>query len=226
VRHGTFPPVRILVIEDDDDIRKALVAGLSLEGFEVSQAGDGATGLDLALVGGWAAVVIDLLMPGVNGYEVCAAIRAAGSDVPIMVVTAKSGELDQIDLLDLGADDFLTKPASAAVVAARLRALARRRAATATNRIERGSLSYDLATRQCLVDGRHVALTHREGQLLRTLLLANGSCVGRQELFEHVWGYRSGVDSTNLDIYVRRLRDKLAPVTVDNVRGLGYRVTG
>ena len=216
--------VRVLVIEDDDAIRSVVERGLRAEGFEVDSCDDGATGLWKALDGGYAAIVLDLLLPGMNGYTVCAKLRAEGNATPILVLTAKSGEFDQIDLLDSGADDFLTKPASIAVIAARLRVLIRRSAALSSNTVLRGELHYDLGSRECLVAGTAVALTSREDQLLRRLLLANGACVARQELLDDVWGPDSGIDGSNLDIYLRRLREKLAPVAVENVRGLGYRI--
>lgn len=216
--------VRVLVIEDDEAIRSVLERGLRAEGFDVDTCADGATGLWKGLDGGYAAIVLDLLLPGRNGYLVCEGLRAEGVTTPILVLTAKSGELDQIDVLDAGADDFLTKPASIAVIAARLRALVRRGAALASNRIERGRLSYDLATRVCHVGGTEVRLTNREDQLLRRLLLTTEGCVTRQELLDDVWGADADVDATNLDIYIRRLRAKLDPVPVENVRGLGYRI--
>jgi len=216
--------VRVLVIEDDDAIRSVVERGLRAEGFEVDTCGDGAAGLWKALEGGYAAIVLDLLLPGMNGYTVCERLRSEGDTTPILVLTAKSGEFDQIDLLDSGADDFLTKPASIAVIAARLRVLVRRNSALASNLILRGELHYDLGLRECTVGERAVALTSREDQLLRRLLLANGACVTRQELLGDVWGPESGIDGSNLDIYLRRLREKLAPVPVENVRGLGYRI--
>jgi DNA-binding response OmpR family regulator len=216
--------VRVLVIEDDDAIRSVVDRGLRAEGFDVDTCDDGAAGLWKALEGGYAAIVLDLLLPGLNGYSVCTRLRAEGDTTPILVLTAKSGEFDQIDLLDSGADDFLTKPASIAVIAARLRVLIRRNSALASNQILRGDLRYDLGLRECSVGERSVPLTSREDQLLRRLLLANGACVSRQELLDDVWGPESGIDGSNLDIYLRRLREKLAPVPVENVRGLGYRI--
>jgi DNA-binding response OmpR family regulator len=216
--------VRVLVIEDDDAIRSVVERGLRAEGFDVDTCADGAVGLSKALEGGYAAIVLDLLLPGLNGYTVCVHLRKEGDTTPILVLTAKSGEFDQIDLLDSGADDFLTKPASIAVIAARLRVLMRRRSAMASNVIRRGDLHYDLGTRECVVGDAPVTLTGREDQLLRRLLLGNGACVSRQELLDDVWGPDAGIDASNLDIYLRRLREKLAPVTVENVRGLGYRI--
>lgn len=221
----TFSAVRVLVIEDDGAIRSVLERGLVAEGFEVDACGDGTTGLDRAIDGGYAAIILDLLLPGLNGYTVCERLRAEGITTPILVLTAKAGEHDQIDLLDAGADDFLTKPVSLAVLAARLRVLLRRTAPDqADNVVQRGTLRYDLTTRTCEVDGRSVALSPREDQLLRCLLLAGGACRSRQELIDEVWGPTSDVDPTNLDILIRRLRAKLAPVDVDNVRGHGYRI--
>lgn len=214
----------MLLIEDDEAIRSVLERGLRAHGFEVDSCADGSSGLWRALDGGHAAIVLDLLLPGTNGYAVCEHLRREGVDTPILVLSAKSGEMDQIDLLDLGADDYLTKPAGIAVLAARLRALIRRHASIASNDVVRGALRYDLATRAAEVRGSAVALTAREDQMLRSLLLANGACVTRRELLDEVWGVDAGVDETNVDIYIRRLRQKLAPVEVENLRGLGYRI--
>jgi DNA-binding response OmpR family regulator len=218
--------MRVLVIEDDEAIRSVLDRGLRAEGFDVDLCADGAEGLWKALSGGYAAIVLDLLLPGMNGYTVCERLRSEGDTTPILVLTAKSGEYDQIDLLDAGADDFLTKPASLAVIAARLRVLVRRSGSIASNTLARGDLRYDLALRECRISDTPRVLTNREDQLLRRLLLANGTCVSRQELLDDVWGPDSGADATNVDIYVRRLRDKLAPVPIENLRGLGYRISG
>jgi two-component system OmpR family response regulator len=217
--------MRVLVIEDDEAIRSVLDRGLQAEGFDVDLCDEGPTGLWKALEGGYAAIVLDLLLPGLSGYRVCEKLRDEGVTTPILVLSAKSGEYDQIDLLDSGADDFLTKPASIALISARLRALIRRDATISSNLIGRGALHYDLATRSCSVNGSAVALTNREDQLLRQLLLANGACMSRQELLDDVWGTGSGTDASIVDIYLRKLRAKLDPVEVENVRGLGYRIT-
>ena len=220
----TIVVMRVLVIDDDDAIRAVLERGLGAEGFEVDSCSDGQSGLWRAIEGSYAAIVLDLLLPGKSGYWVCEHARSEGLTIPILVLTAKSGDLDQIDLLDLGADDFLTKPVSIAVIAARLRVLIRRGAAMAHNEIVRGNLMYDLGTRACFVEARPVVLTSREDQLLRQLLLANGQCLRRQELLDEIWGVDSGVDQSILDIYVRRLRAKLDPCPIENVRGFGYRI--
>ena len=217
--------MRVLLIEDDEAIRSVLERGLRADGFDVDACDDGPSGLWKGLGGGHAAIVLDLLMPGMSGYKVCERLRAEGVTAPILVLTAKSGEYDQIDLLDAGADDFLTKPASIALISARLRALIRRSATASSNVFERGALRYDMAARACVVAGAEVALTNREDQILRHLLLANGNCVSRQELLDVVWGSDSGTDGSIVDIYLRKLRDKLDPVEVENVRGLGYRIT-
>lgn len=216
--------VRVLLIEDDEAIRSVLERGLRAEGFDVDSCADGKSGLWQAMDGGYQAIVLDLLLPELNGYKVCARLRESGDTTPILVLTAKSGEFDQIDLLDSGADDFLTKPVSIGVIAARLRVLMRRSSDLATNTIIRGQLKYDLGRRDCTVNGEPVVLTVREDQLLRHLLLANGLCASRQELLDGVWGVDAGIDGSNVDIYLRRLREKIAPVTIENVRGLGYRI--
>lgn len=218
--------MRLLVVEDDEAIRSVLARGLAAEGFEVETCSDGRSGLWAGLDGNFAAIILDLLLPEMNGYAVCERLRAEGVTTPILVLTAKTGEFDQIDVLDSGADDFLTKPVSIGVLAARLRVLLRRAAAASTNVVQRGPLRYDLAARSCSVDGSAVVLSAREDQLLRVLLLAGGACVGRQELLDAVWGTESGVDPTNVDIQLRRVRAKVAPAVVENVRGLGYRIVG
>lgn len=216
--------MRLLVIEDDEAIRSVLQRGLRAEGFDVDVCADGNAGLWKAIDGGYAAIVLDLLLPGMSGYKVCEQLRAEGSTTPILVLSAKSGDYDQVELLDSGADDFLTKPVSIAVIAARLRVLIRRGAAMSHNLIERGALHYDLGARACTVDGVAVALTNREDQILRRLLLAGGACVTRQELLDEVWGPDSGTDGSIVDIYLRKVRTKLHPIEIENVRGLGYRI--
>jgi two-component system, OmpR family, response regulator len=216
--------VRILVIEDDDAIRSILDRGLTAEGFTVETSSNGSSGLSKALDGGFAAVVLDLLLPEMSGYQVCSRLRGEGMLVPILVLTAKSGEMDQIDLLDLGADDFLTKPVSIELISARLRVLLRRGSSAATNVLVRGLLRYDLGARLCTVANVEVVLTNREDQLLQRLVMGNGVCVSRQELLEEVWGTDSGTDPTIVDIYLRKLRTKIFPVEIENVRGIGFRI--
>ena len=134
---------------------------------------------------------------------------------------------DKLEGFQAGADDYLVKPFSVKELEVRLEALIKRGGLQKTQNLVVGDLHYDLGTRTCTVTDRPVALTSREDQLLRRLLLANGACVTRQELLDDVWGASttSGIDGSNVDIYLRRLREKLAPVTIDNVRGLGYRIT-
>jgi len=216
--------MRVLVVDDDEAIRSVLQRGLRTEGFDVDVCADGKSGLWRAIDGGYAAIVLDLLLPGQSGYRVCEQIRAEGIDTPILVLTAKSGELDQIDVLDGGADDFPTKPVSLAVLVARLNALIRRRSSVTQNLVVRGVLEYDFGSRACSVVDKAVRLTLREDQVLRQLLLAGRACVTRQELVDSVWGPAADVDPSIIDIYIRRVRTKLAPVLVENVRGVGYRV--
>jgi DNA-binding response OmpR family regulator len=216
--------VRVLVIEDDEAISSVLNRGLTAAGFSVDSSSDGPTGLWRALEGQYSAIVLDLLLPGKSGYWVCEQLRGEGLTTPVLVLTAKSGEFDQIDLLDAGADDFLTKPASIALIVARLRSLIRRSAAITSNQMVRGPLSYNLGSRKCSVNGIEVLLTRREDQLLRCLLLADGACVTRRELLDDIWGVDSETDASIVDIYVRKLRSKLHPCPVENVRTLGYRV--
>lgn len=216
--------MRILVVEDEAALQAQVKRDLEAQGYTVDATADGKEGLYLASEYPFDAAVVDIGLPGLSGLEVIRRLRSKGSKLPILVLTARGQWQDKVEGLEAGADDYLTKPAGLALIAARLRVLIRRSAALATNEIERGPLRYDLTARRAEVHGRPVHLTGREDQLLRRLLLANGMCRNRRELLEEVWGPASGADGSLVDIYLRRLRAKLAPVEIENVRGVGYRI--
>ena len=217
---------RVLVVDDIEQNRKLLTDKLKNEYFHVVTAVDGEDAIERALAEEPDVILMDIMMPRLNGIDACRRLKTdpRTEHIPIVLVTALNEREDRLRGLGAGADDFLTKPVSLAVLAARVRALLRRTAASSTNLVTRGALAYDLTSRTCAVGGEEVTLTAREDQLLRVLLLANGACVDRQELLDAVWGPESGVDPTNLDIQLRRLRAKLAPTAVENVRGIGYRI--
>lgn len=215
--------MRLLLIEDDDAIADVVARGLAAEGFQVDVASDGLDGLWRAQEQPYAAIVLDLLLPERNGYQVCAALREAGNTTPIIVVTAKAGELDQIDLLELGADAFLSKPVTSAVIAAHVHALLRRRHAIQPSVVRRGALVYDLTTSECRIDGDSVELTAREHAVLQEVLMADGF-ISREDLLLAVWGLDFDGDPGILDVYVRRLRKKLGNSRIRNRRGIGYRI--
>src|SRR6478609_1749369 len=166
--------MRLLIVEDEKRLATALAAGLTAEGFAVDVVHDGAEGLHRASEGAYDLVVLDIMLPGMNGYRVCAALRAAGNDVPILMLTAKDGEYDEAEGLDTGADDYLTKPFSFVVLLARLRALGRRGGARDDRTLQAGDLTLDVAGRRCRRGGTEIELTAREMGVLACLLVQPG----------------------------------------------------
>lgn len=216
--------MRLLLVEDDAEIARVVTRGLEAEGFSVDVADNGIDGLWRAAETTFDAIILDLLLPGLSGYKVCERLRAAGSEVPVVVLTAKDGDLDQVDLLDLGADDFLTKPVSIKVLAARLRAAVRRSAGTATNELVVGSIRFDLAGHRCRQDGEEVALTRKEADVLYVLMAAGGATATRQEILDAAWGFDFDGDPGSVDVYINRLRNKLGSDTIRNIRGVGFQL--
>ena len=221
---ATLVFVRVLVIEDEPEVQRVLVRGLAGVGCSVECFDNGMDGVWAEAEGTFDVVLLDLLLPGLSGYQVCEAIRARGSNVPILVLTAKSGDYDQIDLLDLGADDFMTKPVSIELLAARLRALVRRIAGSPVNVLACGDLSFDLDSRRCAIGDRDVELTGKEAEVLLALLLECPGVVTRAELLRGVWGLDFDGDPGAVDVYLNRLRKKLGPERIETVRGVGFRV--
>jgi DNA-binding response OmpR family regulator len=221
--------VRILVVEDERSLAAALQRGLRAEGFAVDTCGDGAEGLALARSGDYDAVVLDLMLPGLSGYRVVQALRAEQNWVPVLMLTAKDGEHDQADALDLGADDYLTKPFSFVVLVARLRALLRRGAPQRPAVLAAGDLSLDPASRRVARGDVEVELTAREFALLEYLLRHQDEVVSKSELLAHVWDAHLDVDLNLVEVYVGYLRRKLdAPfgrTQLQTVRGAGYRLS-
>ncbi len=218
--------MRLLVVEDEVRLAQALKRGLEAEGFEVDLAHDGVTGFNMAQEGRYDALVLDILLPGMNGYKVCAEMRAAGNWTPILMLTAKSGEYDEAEALDTGADDFLSKPFSYVVLIARLRALVRRGSGARPVPCQVDDLRLDPATRTCDRGGVPIHLTPREVDLLEALMTKAGDVVSKQELLDRVWGPDSGVDPNVVEVYLGYLRRKIdRPFdrdTLQTVRGVGY----
>jgi DNA-binding response OmpR family regulator len=220
--------MRLLMVEDEARLAQALSRGLSAEGYAVDVAGDGVSGLELAMSGHYAAIVLDLMLPGMNGFRVCEALRRAGSPVPILMLTAKSGEYDEAEALDCGADDFLSKPFSYVVLTARLRALLRRGAVARPVRLEVGDLSVDPAARSCAVAGTPVRLTAKEFGVLECLARRAGEAVPKGEILDAVWDSAFRGDVNIVEVYIAALRKKLAlpgaRCGISTVRGSGYRL--
>ena len=217
--------MRLLVVEDEARLAHALRRGLSADGFVVELAGDGASGLELARHGDFDAVLLDVMLPGLSGYEVVRSLRAEENWVPVLMLSAKDGEYDQADGLDYGADDYLTKPFSYVVLLARLRALLRRTPAARPAVLSIGDVSLDPATRQVTVHEEPVALTPREYGLLEYLLRHPGRVVTKIEILDHVWDHAAEVHPNAVEVYVGYLRRKLGRSLVDTVRGVGYRLS-
>lgn len=202
----------------------ALQRGLQAEGFAVDVAGDGPTGLELARHGGYDAVILDIMLPGLSGYRVVSALRAEKNWVPVLMLSAKDGEYDQADGLDCGADDYLTKPFSYVVLVARLRALLRRGAPERPSVLTVGELTLDPARRRVTSGGEEIVLTAREYALLEYLMRRPGQVVSKTELLDHVWDASIDTAPNAVEVYVGYLRRKLGRDVLETVRGAGYRL--
>jgi DNA-binding response OmpR family regulator len=217
-------PVRLLVVEDEQRLAEALRRGLQAEGFAVDLAADGPAGLDLARHGTYDAVILDVMLPGLSGYRVVRALRAESNWVPVLMLSAKDGEYDQADGLDVGADDYLTKPFSYVVLLARLRALLRRGAPRRPAVLAVGELSLDPARRLVTLAGAEVSLTSREFALLEYLMRRQGEVVSKIELLDHVWDAAVETAPNAVEVYVGYLRRKIGRERLETVRGAGYRL--
>ncbi|MFJ6016439.1 response regulator transcription factor [Streptomyces sp. NPDC092952] len=217
--------MRLLIVEDEKRLATALAAGLTAEGFAVDVVHDGLEGLHRAAGGGYDLLVLDIMLPGMNGYRVCAALRAAGDDTPILMLTAKDGEYDEAEGLDTGADDYLTKPFSYVVLLARIRALLRRRGGGSGSPVLTvGALRMDTAARRVHLDGAEITLTAKEFAVLEQLALRPGEVVSKADILEHVWDFAYDGDPNIVEVYVSTLRRKLGAETIRTVRGAGYRL--
>ncbi|MGH9036622.1 MAG: response regulator transcription factor [Acidimicrobiia bacterium] len=220
--------MRVLVVEDEKQLAAGLRTGLEAEGFAVDIAYDGADGLWMAREHPYDAIVLDIMLPGLNGFRVCAALRQEGNWTPILMLTAKDGELDEAEALDTGADDYLTKPFSYLVLVARLRALLRRGAKERPAVLAAGDLRLDPASRQVWRGDTEVVLTAREAALLEYLLRRRGEVVSKRDILAHVWDDQFEGDPNIIEVYIRRLRTKLdrpfGRAAVETIRGSGYRL--
>ncbi|GAA0647611.1 response regulator transcription factor [Streptomyces thermocarboxydovorans] len=219
-------PYRLLIVEDEKRLAVSLAKGLAAEGYLVEVVHDGREGLHQATEGTYDLVILDIMLPGLNGYRVCAALRAAGHDVPILMLTAKDGEYDEAEGLDTGADDYLTKPFSYVVLVARVKALLRRHAqvAGASPVHVHGDLKVDTAARRVFLGASEVALTAKEFSVLEYLVLRAGEVVSKAEILEHVWDFAYEGDPNIVEVYISALRRKLRSALIRTVRGAGYRL--
>ncbi|SEK58385.1 response regulator transcription factor [Streptacidiphilus jiangxiensis] len=220
--------MRVLIVEDERRLAAALQRGLEAEGFAVDIAHDGVTGLRQATRSPYDVVMLDIMLPGLNGYRVCSMLRAEGFQAGILMLTAKDGEWDEAEALDTGADDFLSKPFSYVVLVARLRALARRVGGRQPRQVSLGDLAVDLGARTCTRGGTPVRLTAREFAVLEHLALRAGDVVSKRDILEAVWDEHYDGDLNVVEVHVSALRRKIdAPwgrAAVQTVRGVGYRL--
>jgi len=217
-------PVRLLVVEDETRLAAALRRGLSAEGFAVDVAATGPAGLDAARHGEYDAMILDVMLPGLSGYEVVRRLRAEQRWLPVLMLSAKDGEYDQADGLDCGADDYLTKPFSYVVLLARLRALLRRGAPRRPTVLTVGDLRLDPARRRVTRADAEVVLTSREYALLDYLMRRPGEVVSKTELLDHVWDASVDTAPNAVEVYVGYLRRKIGRERLETVRGAGYRL--
>jgi two-component system, OmpR family, response regulator len=216
--------MRVLVVEDEVRLARALQKGLRAEGFVVDLVHDGAAGLSSAREGSYDAIVLDVMLPRLSGYEVVRTLRTERNWVPVLMLSAKDGEYDQADGLDLGADDYVTKPFSFVVFVARVRALVRRGARPRPPVVEVGRLRLDPATRVLTSAGAPIDLTTRELAMLEYLMRNIDRVVTKEELLAHVWP-NSDTDVNAVEVYAGYLRRKLGRDILQTVRGSGYRLT-
>ena len=217
----------MLVVDDEIGVRRALERGLSAEGMEVVTAADGPNALRVALTGAFDVVLLDIMLPGLSGYRVLQRMRAEGVRTPVLMVSAKDGEIDQADGLDLGADGYLVKPFSFVVLVAQVRALLRRNSGgNSRRRLKLGELVVDRGLREVTWAGSPVALSPREYAVLDVLASRAGSVVTKDELLRAVWGEEQAVTRNLVEVYVGYVRRKLDAVGAGSllrtVRGHGY----
>lgn len=218
--------MRVLVVEDEVHLADAIAEGLEAEGFDVDAVHDGLDGLWRAREGSYDVIVLDVLLPGMNGYRVCNTLRAEGIWTPILILTAKDGEWDEAEALDTGADDFLSKPFSFVVLLARLRALFRRGAPPRPAVLEVGPLRLDPGTRRLVRDDTEIRLTTREFAVLEFLMRRDGTVAAKSEILDHVWGIDFAGDPNVVEVYIGYLRRKIdqpfGSNLIQTVRGAGY----
>lgn len=231
---------RVLIVEDEASLARTIAYNLRRQGYQVETASDGERALELALANQPDLLVLDLMLPGMDGFEVCRQIRRT-SAVPVLMLTARDDEIDRVVGLEIGADDYMTKPFSMRELIARVKAMLRRRellqeeirhaGAPSRDSIEAGELALSRATRQVTLRGQSIRLKPREFDLLEFLMRNRERVYSAEQLLEHVWGHAYTSDTRTVPVHVRGIRRKIEddpsnPTRIETVRGVGYRFVG
>lgn len=218
--------MRVLVVEDDAQLRDILCRTLKEYGFTVNAVGNGAVGDRIAAEGGFDAILLDWMLPGMDGFDICRRLREAGDSTPVLMLTARDEIENRIAGLDVGADDYLVKPFDAGELCARLRAIIRRAGRQHSASYVVGSLRLDVHARRASVQGEDIELSQREFDLLELLMRNADVTLSREAIEEHVWGTAFERTSNVVDVFVGRLRKRLGPAgqLIEAVRGIGYRL--
>ncbi len=218
--------MRLLVVEDEKRMADLLRKGLQEEGYVVAVATDGPTAFEMAQASDFELILLDIMLPGMDGFQVAQRLRQKGNRIPILMLTARDATPDIVQGLDLGADDYLTKPFSFEVLLARVRALLRRGPASQSVRLRVGDLELDPGSHEVMRGGDRIHLTRTEFSLLEYLMRRCGQVIPRDALIEAVWGYDRDIESNTLDAFIRLLRSKVegdsGPRLIHTVRGVGY----
>jgi len=220
--------MRVLIIEDEKKVLNFIKQGLEEERYIVDVANDGITGLEIALNNHFDAIILDVMLPGKDGYTVLKELRDAGSTIPVLMLTARDSVEDKVHGLDLGADDYLPKPFSFEELTARLRALMRRTTPEKTTKLKCGDLILDTVTHIAIKNGKEIDLTTKEYALLEYLMRNKNRILSRSTITQHVWKHNFDTDSNIIDVYIKRLRMKIdgddEKPMIQSIRGVGYRM--
>ena len=224
---------KVLIVEDEEAMAVALKDGFTFEGYEVKVAGDGASGLKQATEASWDVVILDVMLPKMNGLDVCKRIRRSGSKVPVIMLTARSQEIDKVVGLKTGADDYVTKPFSFLELMARVEAVLRRTAGYAEEResYSFGDVELNFKSMEAKKSDSAIDLSHREFELLKFMIDHKGEVLPRERLLNAVWGYENGSYTRTVDMHIAKLRKKIedspgSPSWIVTVHRVGYKFTG
>jgi DNA-binding response OmpR family regulator len=220
--------MRVLIVEDDRRLAHQLKKGMEELGYAVAVASEGTEGLEAARRAEFDVLVLDVMLPGLDGFSIVRRLRAAKRATPILLLTARDAADDVVTGLDAGADDYLTKPFLFKILLARLRALSRRKSVEPTTKLQISDLVLDPASREVKRSGSVISLTRTEFILLETLMRNAGRVMTRTRMIEAVWGYERDIESNTLDVFIRQLRSKIdvpgSPKLIHTIRGIGYAV--